>query len=129
MKQFRNPDGMHRPVANYTHQIEVSGTDRLLFLSGQIGMDADGTIPESPLNQLALALENVLINLKAADMTVADLTKLTLYVVGDMDAAGRRDILQAKLGDHAPCMTLVFVVALANPRLKVEIDAFAAGDA
>jgi 2-iminobutanoate/2-iminopropanoate deaminase len=91
-------------------------------------MDAHGNIPENPLDQLELALENVLVNLKAADMTVSDLTKLTLYVVGEMDAAGRRDILQAKLGDHAPCMTLIFVAALATPRLKVEIDAFAVSD-
>jgi enamine deaminase RidA (YjgF/YER057c/UK114 family) len=35
-------------------------------------------------------------------------------------------VLAARLGDHAPCMTLVTVVALAAPIYKVEIDAWAA---
>jgi 2-iminobutanoate/2-iminopropanoate deaminase len=129
MKQFRNPENVHQPVAQYTHQIEVTGNERLLFLSGQIGMDKDGNLPESSLDQLAFALDNILINLQAANMAVSDLTKLTLYVVGsDMEASGRGEILSTKLGDHIPCMTLLFVAALANPKLKVEIDAFAASD-
>lgn len=129
MKNFRNPDSIHPPVANYTHHIEVSEVERLLFLSGQIGMDKDGEIPEDPLEQLELALHNVLQNLAAADMDVSDLTKLTFYVVGDIDAAKRKDIVENRLDGHLPCQTLVFVAALANPALKVEIDAFAVSDA
>ncbi len=32
MKHFRNPANIHPPVAGYTHRIEVSGAERLLFL-------------------------------------------------------------------------------------------------
>jgi len=129
MKLFRNPPEIHRPVARYTHQIEVSGDERILFLSGQVGLDADGHAPDSAAEQLELALDNLLANLHAAEMTIHDLIKLTLYLVpGDLLPAERRDILSTKLGDHAPCMTLVYVVALATPQLKVEIDAFAASD-
>jgi enamine deaminase RidA (YjgF/YER057c/UK114 family) len=129
VKHFRNPDGIHRPVANYTHQIEVSGIEKLLFLSGQIGMDESGRVPEDPLDQLDLALENILANLKTADMGMSNLTKMTLYLVGEMDASRRRKIINAKLKGHEPCMTLLFVAALASPSLKVEIDAFAVKDA
>ena len=45
-----------------------------------------------------------------------------------MDAARRRDVLAARLGDHKPCMTLIFVAALAAPVYKVEIDAWASSD-
>jgi enamine deaminase RidA (YjgF/YER057c/UK114 family) len=92
-------------------------------------MDENGRVPEDPLDQLDLALENILVNLKAADMGMSNLTKMTLYLVGDMDAARRREIINAKLKGHEPCMTLLFVAALANPSLKVEIDAFAVSDA
>ncbi|MFN8377678.1 MAG: RidA family protein [Anaerolineae bacterium] len=127
MKQFRNPTSIHRPVAQYTHQIEVSADERILFLSGQVGIDADGQLPDSAGEQLALALDNLMANLHAARMDVLDLTKLTLYLVpSELDAAARRTILSAKLGEHAPCMTLIFVVALATPQILVEIDAFAA---
>ncbi len=126
MKQFRNPEGIHRPLANYTHQIEVTD-ERLLFLSGQVGIDAAGQVPEAVAEQLDLALANLIANLHAAQMHVADLTKLTLYLVGDeLDAVSRAAILRARLGAHAPCMTLLRVAGLASPQLKVELDGFAA---
>ncbi|MGY3218498.1 2-iminobutanoate/2-iminopropanoate deaminase [Bacillus sp. TE9122W] len=76
MRISRNPETIHPPVAPYTHQIETTGPQRWLTLSGQVGMEVDGTIPESPLEQLELALENVKRNIEAADMAVEDLTKL-----------------------------------------------------
>ena len=127
VKEYRNPPDIHRPLANYTHQIEVSADERILFLSGQIGMDAGGQVPESAAEQLALALDNLLANLRAARMDVQDLTKLTLYLVmSELGPAERRAIFAAKLGGYAPCMTLVYVAALATPQFKVEVDAFAA---
>lgn len=59
MKIARNPENIHPPVAPYVHQIEVTGPHRWLTLSGQIGMMADGTIPEDAAVQLNVALENI----------------------------------------------------------------------
>jgi enamine deaminase RidA (YjgF/YER057c/UK114 family) len=92
-------------------------------------MDENGRVPEDPLDQLDLALENILINLKAADMGMSNLTKVTFYLVGEMDTSRRREIINAKLKGHELCMTLLFVAALASPSLKVEIDAFAVSGA
>lgn len=128
MKVHHNPDGVHTPVAGYSHQIQVTNIDKLLFFSGQIGMDEYGNIPDDPVEQYSLALDNVLKNLRAAGLGLTDLTKLTFYLVEPMDADRRRAILHEKLGDYQPCMTLIYVAALANPVLKVEIDAFAAQD-
>ena len=125
MKTYRNPPNVHKPVAAYTHQIEISGPERLLILSGQVGRKEDGTLPEDPIEQLDTALENLIRNLQAANMEVTDLVKLTLYLVGEIDGAKRRDVLTAKLQGHQPCMTLVYVAALASPVYKVEIDAWA----
>ncbi|MGG0028327.1 RidA family protein [Bacillus safensis subsp. osmophilus] len=125
MRTSRNPETIHPPVAPYTHQIETTGPQRWLTLSGQVGMDADGTIPESPLEQLELALENVKRNVEAADMAVEDITKLVFYLVGEFDAESRKQIMGQFLGDHLPCMTMIYVVALASPVFKVEVDAWA----
>lgn len=100
MKTPRNPSDVHAPLAGYTHQIEVQGPVRWLVLSGQAGRTVDGHVP--------------------------DLVKLTLYLVGESDPARRREVFAARLGAHAPCMTLVTVVALATPIYKVEVDAWAA---
>jgi 2-iminobutanoate/2-iminopropanoate deaminase len=125
MKITRNPDSIHKPVAPYVHQIEISGPNRWLTLSGQLGMSIDGTIPENPLEQMELALENIKRNLEAADMDVNDLTKLVFYLVGEFEAKQRRKIISEFLGEHLPCTTMVYVVALAAPIFKVEIDAWA----
>ncbi|MEA0552494.1 RidA family protein [Lysinibacillus irui] len=125
MKISRNPENIHQPVAPYVHQIEVTGPHRWLTLSGQIGMQPDGTIPEDAVAQLKLALENIRKNLENANMEVRDITKLVFYLVGDMEASQRKEIIGDFLGDHLPCMTLIYVVALATPSLKVEIDTWA----
>ena len=124
MKQFRNPPDVHAPVAAYTHQIEISG-ERLLVISGQVGLRPDGTLPADPIEQVEAALENVLRNLQAAGMGVQDLVKITFYLVGEMDAARRREVIAAKFGGHKPCSTLIYVAALASPQYRVEIDAWA----
>jgi 2-iminobutanoate/2-iminopropanoate deaminase len=125
MKQTRNPDSIHAPLGRYVHQIEVTGESRILFLAGQIGMAPDGTVPTDPVEQLGLALENVMRNLEAAGFEPSDLVKVTTYVVGEMDAAGRRAQLDRVLGSHVPTSTLVYVAALASPDYKVEVDAWA----
>ncbi len=125
MKEFRNPQNVHQPVGFYTHQVEISGNERLLVLSGQVGMREDGTVPENPLEQMELAFDNILHNLHAANMDVKDILKLTYFVVGEIDTAKRREIITAKLQGHKPCSTFLYVAGLASPVYKVEIEALA----
>ena len=125
MKTLRNPHGVHPPLAGYTHQIEVAGGERWLAMSGQVGMRSDGSLPEDPVEQLDEALNNIVRNLRAADMGLKDLVKLTFYLVGEMDAVSRRETIAERLDGHKPCMTLLHVAGLAAPQYKVEIDAWA----
>ncbi len=125
MKEYRNPADIHPPVAAYTHQIEITGPERWLALSGQVGRKLDGTVPEDPVEQLGLALENIMRNLEAANMEVNDIVKLTFYLVGDMDAMRRKEVIAAGLKGHRPCMTLIYVASLAAPFYKVEVDVWA----
>lgn len=125
MKQSRNPETVHPPVGRYVHQIEVSGESRMLFMAGQVGKELDGTVPADPVEQLDIALQNVLRNMAAAGFEVTDLVKITTYVVGDMDPARRREVLDRLLGDHVSTSTLIFVPKLAAPEYLVEIDAWA----
>jgi len=125
MKKFRNPENIHKPFGGYSHQVEISGNERILIISGQVGMSPDGTIPEDPIEQLDIAFENIFHNLQAANMQVKDLFKLTTYLVGEWDTDKRRALVASKLAGHQPAMTLVYVAALASPEIKVEIDAWA----
>lgn len=124
--QFRNPTGVHAPVAAYSHQIEVPAGARWLVLAGQVGMRPDGTLPADAAAQLEVALDNVRLNLEVAGMGIGDLVKLTTYLVGEVDPDRRRRIFSAFFGDHRPCTTLLYVSALGTPALKAEVDAWAA---
>jgi len=121
----RNPATIHPPVGPYSHQVEVNGSQRWLAIAGQVGRAPDGRVPEDPVEQVELALENVLRNLEAAGMEVSDLVKWNWYLVGQVDAAGRREVTLRWLGGHEPASTLVYVAALAAPEYRVEVEAWA----
>lgn len=125
MKQFRNPSDVPAPGAAYTHQIEIPPGERLLVLSGQVGRRLDGSIPAEAAAQMEVAFENLRRNLQAAGMEMGDIVKLTFFIVGEMAAPERARVIASHLGEHRPCMTLVFVSALAAPEYKVEVDAWA----
>src|ERR1044072_6638158 len=114
MKESRNPRDVHEPVGSYSHQIEISN-ERLLVISGQVGMRHDGTIPDDPLEQMDLAFENIFNDLRAANMDVKDISKLTYYLVGEFETGKRCDVAVYKLQGHQPCSTLLYVAALASP--------------
>jgi enamine deaminase RidA (YjgF/YER057c/UK114 family) len=125
MKTPRNPDTVHTPLAAYSHQIEITGPERMLVIAGQVGMAPDGDIPDDPIEQLAIAIDNVGRNLEAAGMDFGDLVRLTTYLVGEWDSDARRQVLASRLGSHHPCTTLLYVAGLASPKLLVELDAWA----
>jgi len=125
MKKFRNPREVHQPLGSYSHQVEITGNARVLVLSGQVGMREDGTVPEDPIEQMEIAFENIFRNLRAANMDVKDIIKLTYYLVGEIDTTKRRELVVSKLQGHKPCSTLLFVAGLASPIYKVEIEALA----
>lgn len=129
MKMFRNPEGVHAPIAYYSHQVEVREPARWLVVSGQLGLTLDGEVPEDPIGQLDIAFRNVVHNLHAANMSVGDLVKLTIYLVGEVDVQGRRAVIAGHLGEHRPAVTMVFIAALADARYKVEVEAWACSSA
>lgn len=128
MKLPRNPDAIHKPLAGYSHQLEIKGLERLLVISGQVGQTLDGEIPDDPVDQLEVAFVNLKTNLEAANMDVCDLVKVTFYLVGEFDTERRREVTKKFFGDCKPCMTLLYVQALTSPAFKVEIDAWASID-
>lgn len=124
MKEFRNPENVHEPLGGYMHQAEIS-SERMLIISGQVGMKQDGTVPQDPIEQLDLVFENILRNLQAANMEMKDLVKINYYLVGEWDTTKRRELAASKLNGHKPCSTLVYVAGLASPIYKVEVEAWA----
>ena len=125
---FKNPDTIHNPLGSYSHQAEVSCNAKWLVMSGQVGMDKNGNLPEDPIKQLEIALDNVFLNLEAAGMSKKNLVKLVFYFACSLETEQRRSVVKSKLDGYQPCSTVIYVAGLATNALKVEIDAWACSE-
>ncbi len=71
-----------QPIGPYSQAIAYNG---LVYISGQIPMHPDtGVIPDTIAEQTGQALDNLIAIIHAADATVADVIKNTIYIK-DMD--------------------------------------------
>jgi enamine deaminase RidA (YjgF/YER057c/UK114 family) len=77
-------------------------------------------------DQVALALQSLTTVLAGADMTMADVVKLTVYTTDVDELLAAYGAAAEALGGNLPAMTLIGVTRLAFPELKVEIEAIAA---
>lgn len=112
------------PAGQYTQAIEVTGANRTLYLSGQVGIAADGSVPEDAEAQSRLAWRNLQSQLRAAGMEIGNLVKTTTIVCNPADIASVRAGRTAVLGTHQPASTLI-IGGLANPARKVEVEGIA----
>jgi enamine deaminase RidA (YjgF/YER057c/UK114 family) len=104
---------------------------RTLHVAGQIGWDEHGQFHSDDLiAQFDQALANVVAVVTAAGAEVTAIASMTVYVteIETYRARARElgPIWRARLGKHYPAMALVAVVALVEPRAKVEIQVVAA---
>jgi 2-iminobutanoate/2-iminopropanoate deaminase len=80
------------------------------------------------LPQCEQAMDNVEALLAAAGMTMADIVKLTYYVVRSADFPELVQIRQRRWGfDPAPSVTAIAVPALARSEYLIEIEAITIG--
>ena len=110
----------------YSHAAETAAGARQLLISGQVGIAPDGTLPAGFGEQAELAMDNVEAILAEAGMGLANLAKLTFYLVRREDAALLTELRQRRWASAAPpAVTALFVSGLVRPELLVEIEAVA----
>ena len=112
-------------AGGYAQAVEVEGARRFLFISGQVPIAADGTLPEGFRAQCSQAWRNVEAQLHAAGMGLDDLVKVTTFLADRGYAAENRRVRQEILGDQSPALTVV-VAGIFDERWLVEIEAVAA---
>lgn len=114
---------------NINHGVEVTGGQRVLYLSGQTPNAADGApMHEGDLvAQFKLAWSNLKDCLAAADMDATNIVRLNMYttdVGAFMAAAGELVPIYAADGCKPAC-TLLGVAALFEPEVMIELEATA----
>lgn len=120
-----NPDALPRSPF-YSQGVEVRNTDRLVFVSGQVGVTTEGEILEGIELQAGQAVANLNAVLKEAGMTADDLTKMTIYLTDPANVGPFMGSMAGSLPDLPPATTLLIVQGLASPELLVEIEGIAA---
>lgn len=114
---------------NMNHAIEVTGSSRTLFLSGQTSTNADGgpLHPGDLVAQFQTAWDNLKAVLSDADMKPIYIVRMNIYttdIAQFMEKA--EDIIPIFAADGVqPVCTLLGISALFDPDLMVEIEATA----
>ena len=116
---------------NINHGIEVTGGQRVLYLSGQTSNAADGSSMHDGdlVAQFKLAWSNVKDALAMAEMGPSNIVRLNMYttdVDAFMKAAGELIPIFAADGCK-PVSTLLGVVRLFEPSAMIELEATAVG--
>jgi 2-iminobutanoate/2-iminopropanoate deaminase len=112
------PDVM-APVSHYCHAVRAGN---LVWVSGIVGMDAEGHVPEGAVAQFDMAIDVMDKCLKAAGAGPEHVTKVQVFLTDISQRAAINPRRQAYFGEHRPASTLVEVSALVDPRLVVEIE-------
>lgn len=114
------------PRGHYSPGLLVGSDKQWLVLSGQVAVALDGKIPEGIEAQTSLIWQNIKHLLRAANMGVGDIVKITSYLTSAHLLPGFNAARAGVLGEHKPASTLLIVSGLAQPQFLVEIEVTAA---
>lgn len=109
----------------YSQAVEVPAHARTVHVSGQVGVDADGRIPEDPETQHVLAWRNVFAVLEAAGMAKTDIVDVFAIVTSQDGVRTFREVRDRMFDGHLACSTII-IAGLASPDWKIEIAVKAA---
>jgi len=112
-------EGQMAPVSHYCHSVRAG--DRI-WVSGIVGMTADGFIPEDTVAQFDIAIDAMDACLRAAGGLPEHVVMVRVYMTDITERASINPRRVAYFGEHRPASTLVEVSALVDPRMRVEIE-------
>ena len=108
----------------YSPAVTANG---LVFIAGQIGLRADGSIPEDPKEQIDVAFKRIEAVLKHMGLDFTDVVELVSYHVDvGSQLSTFREVKEQYIRSDFPAWTILGIAALARPKLIVEIKVVAA---
>jgi enamine deaminase RidA (YjgF/YER057c/UK114 family) len=111
------------PARGFIPAIKTGNT---VYVSGQTGRKPDGAIPSDITGQATQTFENLKSALALAGATLDQIVKITVYVTHKEDMDPFRAVRAKYMKNpNYPTSTLVVVTALAQPELRVEVEAWA----
>lgn len=127
MRQL-SPSVLPAPFGRYAHGVEVPPGARIVMTSGQLGLDAQGHVPDGAFAQAQVCFSHCTAILQEAGMTPHDVIRINAFVTRREDMAAymqaRDDWLAA--ATRLPASTLVIVAGFTRPEFLVEVEVTAA---
>lgn len=124
--KIHNPAKSAQPSGPYSLGVEIPAGQRLLYVSGQVPVAADGSTPQGIKAQAEQVWRNILAVLESAGMGVENLVKVNHYLAKPESIPGYLEVRARMLGAARPASTLVVVQGLVKPEWLVEVEAIAA---
>lgn len=123
------PPSIRPPFARYSHAIEVAAGSRLVFVSGQLGVNPDDAVPATVEEQAERCFANIAAILAEAGLGLADIVRIDAFVTAREHMKGYMSVRDRLVGDPPPASTLVVVSGFTRPEFLVEVEVVAAGSA
>ncbi|MEM9247154.1 MAG: RidA family protein [Pseudomonadota bacterium] len=126
MAKSYNPPGIWAPFGAFSHSV-LAGNGQLVFLKGQVALDADGQIVGAGdmAAQVTQVLHNISVCLSDLGGRMSDILSLQ-HITTDIDAFLQCAEIRSKVfAPPYPVTTTMEVVSLYDRRLLVEITAIA----
>lgn len=125
--EFLNPSGWAQPKG---YSNGVVGMGRMVFVSGQVGWDAQQVFQTDDLvGQVRQALSNIVAILAEAGAVPADIVRMNWYLADKLEYNARQpeigEVYRSIIGKHYPAMTALQVCGFIGAGAKVEIEATA----
>ena len=124
LRPINAPDAP-QPLGGYVQAMEVSDASRILFISGQIPTDTDGIVPADFESQARMAWNNVIAQLRAAEMTLDNLVKVTIFLSDRKYTADYRKVRNEVLQGRKIGLTTI-ITGIFDESWLLEIEAIAA---
>ena len=118
-------DGSPPVEGSYPQAVEVAGATRWLYLSGQIPVRPDGSLPASFEDQCRQCWANIETQLAAAGMSLDNLVKVTTFLSDRRYALENREVRLEVLAGRQPALTVI-ITGIFDEAWLVEIEAVAA---
>jgi enamine deaminase RidA (YjgF/YER057c/UK114 family) len=128
MKRYFKPALIAWSAPGQSHGLAHGAAFKRMLISGQPGVDEQGTVPEDLETQIGLAFDNLFKVLEAGQMAAEDLVRIVAYVAAPGGYETFNRVRVPKLGALTPATSYVEAVGFSDPRWRILIEGEAIRD-
>lgn len=121
MKQRVHTDKAPQAIGPYSQAMVVNG---MVYTSGQLGMDADGVLKDTVVEQTEQSIQNLISVLEAAGSSLDKVVKTTVFLADINDFIAVNEVYGKYFTEPYPARSAVQVANLPKGG-KVEIEVIA----